>query len=86
MGTHWKIIRDSTRLTKETLEKVYTTPVIDGNANLKQACDQFNEELHKMLDRAVPPQKGMICRQAQNCARAQSISQHVDAGQLNIPP
>ena len=23
---------------------------------------------------------------AEHCARAQSISQHVDAGQLNIPP
>ena len=62
-----KIIRDTTRLTEETLEKFYTTPVINGNAGLKQTCDQFNEELHKMLDRAAPP-KGTICRQAKiNC-------------------
>ena len=52
-----KIIRDTTKLPKETLEKFYTAPVSDGNASLKQACDQFNEELHKMLNRAVPPQR-----------------------------
>ena len=52
-----KIIRDTTMLTKETLEKFYTAPVIDGNASLKQACDQFNEELHKMLDRAAPQKR-----------------------------
>ena len=49
-----KITRDTTRLTKETLEKFYTTPVIDGNASLKQACDQSNEELYKMLNSATP--------------------------------
>ena len=31
--------------------------MIDGNASLKQACDQFNEELHKMLNRAVPQKR-----------------------------
>ena len=61
-----KIIRDTTRLTKETLEKFYTAPVIDGNSSLKQACDQFNEELHKMHNRAAPPKKGIICGQAKN--------------------
>ena len=50
-----KIIRDTTGLTMETLEKFFTAPVINGNASLKQAGDQFNEELHKMLDRAAPP-------------------------------
>ena len=54
MGTHQRIIRDTTKLTKETLEKFYTTPVIDGNAHLKHVCDKFNEELHKMLSRAAP--------------------------------
>ena len=48
-----KIIRETTKLTKETLERFYTAPVIDGNASLKQACDQFNEELHKILNRAA---------------------------------
>ena len=38
----------------ENLEQNYTPPVIDSNASLKQACDQLNEELHKMLDRAEP--------------------------------
>ena len=51
------MIRDTTRLTKETLEKFYTAPVIDGNASLKQACDQFNEELHIMLNRAMPQKR-----------------------------
>ena len=52
-----KVIRDTTRLTKETLEKFYTAPVIDANTSLKQGCDQFNEELHKMLNRAAPQER-----------------------------
>ena len=51
------ITRDMTRLTKETLEKFYTASVINGNASLKQACNQFNEELHKMLNRAAGPKR-----------------------------
>ena len=51
------IIRDTTRLTKEILEKYYTTPVIETNASLEQACDQFNEELNKMLNRAAPQKR-----------------------------
>ena len=39
------------------MEQNYTPPVIDSNASLKQACNQFNEELHKMLDRAAPQKK-----------------------------
>ena len=68
MGTQLKkkTIRDTTRLTKEILEKYYTKPVIENNASLEQACNQFNEELHKMLNRAAPPKKGKICRQAKN--------------------
>ena len=34
-----------------------------NNASLEQACDQFNEELQKMLDGAAP-QKGKIYGQA----------------------
>ena len=41
-----KTIRDTSRLTKEILEKYYTIPVIENNASLQQACNQFNEELH----------------------------------------
>ena len=62
-----KIIRDTTKLTKETLEKLYTTPVIDGSASLKQACHQFNEELHKMLDRAAPPKRYDMQTGQKNC-------------------
>ena len=50
-----KIIRDTTRLTKEILEKYYAIPVIESNASLEQACNQFNEKFHKMLNRAAPP-------------------------------
>ena len=52
-----RVIRNTTRLTKETLEKFYTAPDIDDNTSLEQACDQFHEELCKMLDRAAPPKK-----------------------------
>ena len=52
-----RVIRDTTRLTKETQEKLYTTPDLDDNASLEQACDQFHEELCKMLDRVAPPKK-----------------------------
>ena len=52
-----KIIRDTIRLTKETLEKFYTALVINGNVSLKKVSKQFNEDLHKMLDRAAPPKK-----------------------------
>ena len=52
-----KISRDTTRLIKELLGKFYSTPVIDGNASLKQACDQLNEELQKMFNKAAPPKK-----------------------------
>ena len=51
-----RVIRDNTKLMKETLEKFYTAPDIDDNTSLEQACDRFHEELHKMLDR-VSPQK-----------------------------
>ena len=51
------VIRDTTSLAKEILEKFYIALVIDRNASLKQACDQFNEKLHKMLDRAAPPER-----------------------------
>ena len=50
-------------LTKVTLKKFYTAPDIDDSMSLEQACDQFHEELCKMLERAAP-QKSMICRQA----------------------
>ena len=55
------------------MEKFYTAPVIDGNASLKQACDQFNEELHKMLNR-LHPKKGMICRQTEKKCGTTGIS------------
>ena len=50
-----KTIRDTTRLSKDILEKYYTSPVIENNISHEQACDKFNEELHKMLNRAAPP-------------------------------
>ena len=50
-------MRDTTMLTKEILEEYYTTPVIESNTSLEQACDQFNEELPKMLNRAAPQEK-----------------------------
>ena len=62
-----KIIRDTTRLTQETLEKFYTAPVIDGNARLKQACSQCNEELHKMLNRAAPQKRYNMQTGQKNC-------------------
>ena len=37
-----KVIRDTTRLTKEVLEKYYTMSVLESNASLEQACYQFN--------------------------------------------
>ena len=46
-----RVIRDTTRMTKETLEKFYTAPDIDDNMSLEQACDQFHDEQCKMLDR-----------------------------------
>ena len=46
-----------TKLTKETLEKFNTAPDIDDNTSLEQACDQFHEELHKMLERVAPQTK-----------------------------
>ena len=49
-----KTIRDTTKLTRKNLEQNYTPPVIVSNASLKQACNQFIEGLHKMLDRAAP--------------------------------
>ena len=52
-----KAIRDITKLSKTILEKYYTTPVTENNASLEQASDQFNEELHKMLNRAAPQKK-----------------------------
>ena len=58
-----RVVRDTTTLTKETLEKFYTAPDIDDNMSLEQACDQFCEELCKMLDSVAPP-KCIICRQA----------------------
>ena len=61
-GKPLQTIRDTTKLTKEKLEQNYTPPVIDSNASLKQACNQFNEELHKMLDRAAS-QTSKVCRQ-----------------------
>ena len=50
-----KTIRDTTKLTTESLKQNYTPPVIDSKTSFKQACDQFNEKLHKMLDRAASP-------------------------------
>ena len=41
----------------------YTAPVIENNVGPEQASDQFNEELHKMLDKTAS-QKSKICRQA----------------------
>ena len=60
-----KTIRDTTRLNQEILGKYYTTQVIENNARLEQACDQFNEELHIMPDWAAS-QKGKICGQGKN--------------------
>ena len=57
-----RVIRGTTKLNKETLEKLYTAPDIDDNMSLEQACDHFHEEPCKMLER-VAPQKGTICRQ-----------------------
>ena len=37
-----KTIRDTTKLTRENLEQNYTSPVINSNTSLKQACKQFN--------------------------------------------
>ena len=34
-----RVIRDTSKLTKETLEKFYTAPDIDDNTSLEQACD-----------------------------------------------
>ena len=39
------------------MEQNYTPPVIDSNASHKQACNQFTEDLHKMLDRAALQKK-----------------------------
>ena len=44
--TEW-VIRDTTKLTKETLEKFYTAPDIDDNMSLEEACDQFCEPWFK---------------------------------------
>ena len=52
-----RVIRDTTRLAKETLEKFYTAPDIDDNFSLEQACDQFHDELCKMLDREAPQKR-----------------------------
>ena len=52
-----RVIRDTTRLSKETLEKFYTAPDIDDNTSLEQACYQFHKELCKMLDRAAPQKR-----------------------------
>ena len=52
-----RVIRDTTKLTKETLEKFSTAPDIDDNMSLEQACDWFHEELCKMLDRAAPQKR-----------------------------
>ena len=49
--------QETTKLTRENLEQNCTPPVIDSNASLKEACDQFSEELHKMLDRAALQKK-----------------------------
>ena len=34
-----RVIRDTTKMTKETLEKLYTAPNIDDNMSLEQTCD-----------------------------------------------
>ena len=52
-----RVIRDTSKLNKETLEKFYTAPDIDNNTSLEQACDWFHEELCKMLDRVAPQKK-----------------------------
>ena len=49
-----RVIRDTTKLTKEPLEKFYTAQDIDDNTSLEQACDPFHEELCKMPDRVAP--------------------------------
>ena len=49
-----RVIRDTTKLTKETLEKFCTASDTDDNTSLELACDQFHEELCKMLDKVAP--------------------------------
>ena len=55
-------MRDTTKLTRENMGQNDMSPVIDRNASLKQAWDQFSEELYKMLDKAAP-QKNDVCKQ-----------------------
>ena len=58
-----RVIRDTAKLTKETLEKFYTAPDIDDNMSLEQACDNFMKNYAKCLTR-WHPKKGTICRWA----------------------
>ena len=50
------------------------TQGIRGGSKIETGKGNSSQGTNSVHDRAI------------NCARAQSISQHVDAGQLNVPP